>query len=116
MSDLSEKIKAAEDVKSELVTVPQWDVKIEVRTMSGFKRAELLQSCLTDDNDFDQDKWQGGLIIETAHDPETGEKVFTQEDAEWLMQKSSAPLELLAATATRINGLAPGALKDAENL
>lgn len=117
MSELKDKIKSADDIVKETVECPEWGVNVEVRTMSGFKRAELLQNCIDKDKgDFDQIKWQAGIIVTCSFDPESGEQIFTMEDVTWLMEKSSAPLERIAATATRLNGLAPGALREAENL
>lgn len=111
---LKEKIKAAQDIKKEVVKVPVWDVEVEVRTMSGKQRSELLSTCMDENGKLQQDVFQVGTIIASCYDPETGNKLFTADDADWLMDKASGPIELLAGKAMRLSGLTRDSAEQAE--
>ena len=114
MSVLKEKIKAAQDVRSQKVTIPEWDVTIEVRTMTALDRAKLLKTCVEKDGSMITEKFQAGLIIASVFDPETGEKVFTDEDYELLMSKAAGVIESLATVSMGISGLTKDAMTAAE--
>jgi len=105
MGNLKDKIRAAEDVKSEKVFVPEWDVTVEVRTMKALDRARLLKSCVDAKGNVIGEKFQSGLIIASCFDPETGEKVFEEGDFDLLMGKAAGPVEYLAGVAMGISGL-----------
>jgi len=111
---LYDKIKNSDDIRKEIVHVPQWDCDVEARTMSGLERAMLLGGCIGKDGNVIQSKFQSGLLIACLHDPETGEKLFSESDAEWLMGKSSGAIEKLASVAMRLSGLTKEAMEDAE--
>ena len=105
MSKLKDKIKAVQDVKSEKVTIPEWDVTVELRTMKAIDRAKLLKDCVDKQGNVIGEKFQAGLIIASCFDPETGERVFDNGDFDLLMDKAAGPIEELASTAMRISGL-----------
>ena len=111
---LYDKIKNSDDIKKEIIHVPQWDCDVEARTMSGLERAMLLGACMDKDNNVIQDRFQSGLLIACLYDPETGEKLFAESDADWLMKKSSGAIEKLASTVMRLSGLTKEAMEDAE--
>ncbi len=111
---LYNKIKSANDIKKEIVNVSQWEVDIEVRTMSGLDRANLLNKCIDAKGNVIQEKFQTGLLIACLFDPESGERIFVDADADWLIQKSSGAIEKLASVAMRVSGLTREALADAE--
>ena len=104
-SKLRDALLNAQDIQSEIVDVPQWGVKIEVRGMTGKARANFLRSVTVKDGQTDMERFYPQLIIGTAHDPETGEPVFTLADREALNEKSGAALEVLAQAAMRLSGL-----------
>ena len=108
MSTLREQIKEADDIKSEIVTVPEWgDVKIEMRTPTVGRRAELTQEYVSD-GEIDFERMFPALVVASAYDPETGELLFTIEDIDWLVNKSSAALERLGRVASTLAGLREG--------
>ena len=41
MSKLKEKIKVVQDLKSEKINIPEWDVVLELRTMKAIDRYNL---------------------------------------------------------------------------
>jgi len=114
MEKLYDKIKNVDDIKKEVVHVSQWDCDVEVRTMSGLERAMLLGRCMDKDNNVIQDKFQSGVLIACLYDPETGEKLFSEADADWLIKKSSGAIEKLAGAAMRVSGLTREAMETAE--
>ena len=112
MSDLRTRIFETNDSTAELVDVPEWGVKLEIRSMDGNQRAEWLAKQMKNGSgDLDgmtaEDirELYPNLIIVSAFDPETGERVFEPEDAEQLNTRNSAVLERLAQVALRISGL-----------
>ena len=111
---LRDKILAAEDIKSELVTVKEWDVTLEVRGLSGRQRADYLKEVIDSKGKMNFDKMYPALIIMSVFDPDTKEPVFKAGDLDALAGKSGAALEQLAQVAQRLSGLNPEALGEAE--
>lgn len=112
---LRDQILTVQDLPAEQLPIPEWGCTVEVRGMSGTQRAEFLGRF------FDGDGKPTGNPIETyphlvaAHvfDPATGERVFTEDDAEALASKSAAILEMLASKALSLSALQPKAVADA---
>jgi hypothetical protein len=103
---LRDKILNSKDIKKEIVTIKEWDnVKIEIRTMSGKERSVLLKTAVDKNGELDFEKMYPSIIIATAYDPDTGEKVFNQEDREILNTKSAKCVEEIAKVALRLAGL-----------
>ena len=109
---LRDRILAADDIGKELITVDQWGVSLEVRTMSAGQRSQMLQTCTLDDGTVDLDRLYPMLIIATIFDPETGEQVFTPEDVAGLQEKSAASIEHVAQTAMQMSGMTAEAVDD----
>jgi hypothetical protein len=106
MSELKKSILDADDIQSEIVEVPEWNVKVEVRGMNGRDRANFLKRSTNPvDGTLDYDKFYPELLIGTLFDPETGEKVFEGPDRDSLNTKSGKALERLATVAQRLSGL-----------
>ena len=112
--ELRDTILRVQDIQTEIVEVPQWDVKIEVRGMTGKARANFLRSVTGRDNQTDMEKFYPQLIIATAHDPESGEPVFELADRDALNAKSGAALEVLAQAAMRLSGLVTADVAEVE--
>lgn len=110
---LRELIFAADDTESEIVTVPQWGVDIEVRSMTGKERAAFLESFTDEDGQVRWDALYPSLIIATSYDPETGEKVFHPDDHDALNSKSGAALEKVAQAGMRLSGMSEKAEESA---
>ena len=111
---LKDKIFAVDDIKKELVEVETWGVKIEVRSMSGLQRANLLNSAMDEKGKTNLKTLHSGIIIACCYDPETGAQLFDDSDSDRLMEKGSAAIEKLAGKAMTLSGLTPEAVKDAE--
>lgn len=107
--DIKAKIKEAKDIKKETVDVPEWEVKVEVRSMSGAARAEMLDHVASKDG-FLFRKLYPDILIACLYDPETGESLFVDADKDWLMEKSGGPIEMLANKAVALSGLTADAM------
>lgn len=106
MTSLRDIILAADDASTELVEVPQWGVTIEVRGMSGRDRAAFLSSYT--DPETGRVNWgmlYPSLITATAFDPDNGERIFDDGDADAINGKSGAALERVAQVALRLSGM-----------
>lgn len=109
---LKDKIRQAQNDISELVNVPEWEVTIEVRSMSARQRAAL-QTLLNNDNvevGEKQEQMWAFLLGSCCFDPETGEKVFDAEDMDWLFDQASfGPIDRLATTCLTVSAVMKGA-------
>lgn len=114
MSKLREKIKSYQDIKEELVEIPAWDCSILMKSMTAKQRSSILNEVMDEEGKIQHEKLHAQMIIACCYDPETGERIFSPEDDQWLMDKSCGPVELLVGKAMQISGLAKGALEQAE--
>ena len=112
MSSLLETIRNADDTEKLLVEVPEWGgVKVELRSMSAAARMKLLKDAGALDGETDAAKMYPSMIIATAFDPDTGERLFSPDDESWLMEKSMTALDRLGTAAMQVSGLAPEAVE-----
>lgn len=111
---IREKIKNANDIEKEVITIDVWDCDIEVRTMTAKQRANILNKVMTEDGKIEHDNFHAMMIIYSCYDPETGEKVFDDKDKDWLLEKSAGPIELLVSKIMKHSGLSKDALVEAE--
>ncbi len=113
-----ERILNANDIQSEMVSVPEWDTELKIVGMTGEERARWLQAAMETSKDgtvkTNLEKIYPDLLITCARDPETGEKVFEVSDRDALNQKSGAILERIAQIAVKISGLNPDAMEIAK--
>lgn len=111
-SNLRNKILQAEDIESEMVEVPQWGVTVEVRSMDARSRISMTQD-VSEDGSVSMERLYPDMVIQTAHDPETGERIFGADDRDLLLSKSSAALDILATAAMRVSGMSPTSVDEA---
>jgi hypothetical protein len=112
-SKLREKILGAPDIKKELVRVDEWDVTVEVRTLTGAQMFEVKKGSSEirkneEEEDVevqDQAKLYAALLIASVFDPETGAPVFEAADRDAIIAKSFAVLDKVVTVAMRICGL-----------
>lgn len=110
---IRDQIIAADDIKSELVEIPEWNVTILVKSMSGAERGQMLKAVTTANGQVDIGKAVSDVLIFTAHDPETGERIFTIEDRDLLNEKSGAAIQRAAEVGMRLSGLMPESIDEA---
>lgn len=117
MSSLADKILAADDLTAETVDIPEWGVKVELRTPSGAERASLLRQTVDDDGEQRHEDWSilwPLAFIACAHDPETGERIFEWDQADALQSKNGAVLARLGDRCLDIAGLKADSLEGAK--
>lgn len=106
---LRERILEHDDISRETVDVPQWECKVEVRSMTVAERSRMMQQAADDAESgkkaLDFTKLYPSIIIACVFDPETGDRVFTEEDAPALLEKSSGAVEPLAKLALALSGI-----------
>lgn len=115
MSTLSlrDKILAADDIATEPVEIPEWDVTLHVKSMTGKARAQMLREAADPETgEMDYEKLYPQVIAATVVDPDTGEYVFTSSDVDALNLKSGAVLERLASAGMRVSGMTKEAEKE----
>jgi hypothetical protein len=114
LANLRDRILSATDIRREQVHVPEWDVTVEVRGLTGTQRAKLMKSGFDSRGAVDFERLYPELLIASVFDPASGEPVFTEADRDALNTKSGAALERVAQAAMRISGLSPEAQVEAE--
>jgi hypothetical protein len=104
---LRDKILAIEnDTPSELVKVPEWGVEILVRGFSLGAKDDFLASILDmKTNEPNLKAFNAGILIGTAFDPESGERLFTENDIPVLKQKSAAAVARIVEVGQKLSGL-----------
>lgn len=116
MASIKETIKAANDIRSEVIEIPEWgQVKIEVRSMSAKARARLLKAAATDDGQVDLEKLYPSILVACCYDPDSGEPIFTPGDEAFLSEKSAGPVEKLAGAGMRLSGLTEEAVEEGKD-
>jgi hypothetical protein len=120
VSGLANKIRAAQDVAVELYEVPEWDVVVELRSMSARQRAAFASNVeISDDGNVNltgnRVELMWGTVIEACcFDPDSAEKVFTADDIEWLMaEKNASVVDGLANACLAISGMGTDSESDA---
>lgn len=103
--NLREKILNAKDLKSEIIRIDEWDVEIEIKSLTGKKRAQLMQEAIDNKGKMDFEKLYPDLVIVSAYDPVTHEPIFKPTDRDTLNTKNGGALEKISKVALRISGL-----------
>lgn len=111
---LRDRILATDDVSIEVIDIPEWKEKIEVRSMSGRDRARLVtQSVNPDTGQVNIETVYPDIVIATAHDPQTGRRIFRPQDRDALNDKSSRAIDRIAQVGLRLSGMDQEAQKRA---
>jgi len=109
---LRDRILQANDIESNIITVSQWGVDLDIRTMTAIERSRLVSTCSKPDGTVDMEKMYPLLLIAAVYDPETGEKVFGKEDMNSLQDKSAAAVEFVAQKVMEVSGMSPKAVDE----
>lgn len=114
MGSLRDKILNAQDITSEIIDIPEWGVQVEVRAMSGKERGHLYRQAMDQKGKMDYEKAYPIIVIASAYDPITGERVFEPTDSELLNTKNVGALEKIAKVALKLSGLEADSVENAE--
>ncbi len=107
MSLRDDLIAETEDVKPEDVAVPEWKGRIvRIPALDALEMLELFDEAF----DGEEAKTRAQTAVQTARiiarvlrDPETNERIFTNEDATWLAKKHLKPTQRLFAAFLKLN-------------
>ena len=100
-------ILAAQDLQTEDVEVPEWGGAVRVRSFTGCERDAFEASMVRGDGRdrrVDLTNMRARLVGLTVID-ESGQRLFTDEEADLLGAKSGAALDRVFAVAQKLNGL-----------
>lgn len=99
-----EQILKANDLKTEKVSVPEWNGEVYVRTMTGTERDAFDQSLVESKDKTNLANIRARLCALTVVD-EKGGRLFDDKDIVDLGKKSSAALDRVFAVAQKLNGI-----------
>lgn len=105
-----EQILGADDLKTEVVPVPEWGGSVTVRTMTGAD-ADALHEILSQPDG--RKRFRDALVVASVVD-DNGQPLFTPEHLPALRTKSAKALGRVAEVAMRLNGLSGSAIAEAE--
>jgi hypothetical protein len=103
-------ILKADDLKKEVVSVPEWGGEVIISAMTGYAR-DAWEQHLVESKDGALSNIRARLVVATAVD-EQGNRLFTEQDVKALGEKSVAALERCVKVAQRLNRLTQTDLDD----
>lgn len=109
-----EQILQADDLKKELVSVPDWGGDVYVRTMTGTERDAFEQSIIETDGENIKMNFvniRAKLCASTIVDEE-GNRLFEEKDIAELGKKSAAALNHIFTAAQKLNGISKDDIKE----
>jgi len=109
---IRDRIAAARPFVSELVPVEEWDATIEVRSLTLGERQAMMVELVDDDGNLDKEVLEAAYIRACAYDPETGERVFGDDDLDFIQSRAAGSMDKVGNVAMRLSGNA--AAKPAE--
>jgi len=122
MSDLRSKILAAQDTSKEAVSVPEWGIDdglVFIKTLSAKDRDNWETSMVSVDMErkkvrkVNMANMRARLVVLTLVDVD-GKRIFGDDDADQLGEKSAAVIARLFDVAQRVNGLSTEEVKALE--
>lgn len=115
MALTKEQILAADDLPKETVTIKGWGGDVIIRSLTGEERDAFEESCLDRSEGIAKRNLANfrAKLVSMCLVDEQGNRLFTAAEAEALGRKNGAILDMLAATAQKLNGLSA---LDVENL
>lgn len=115
MSDIRKRILAASDSPIDVVDVPEWGVTVGIRSMSARSRAYVMELSQTEDG-IDAARVEAmwsRTLVGCLVDPETGDRIFDDEDMDALMEKSAHVVERLWTACFERSGLTEAKVNEA---
>jgi len=112
LGKLRDSILNINDIKVEKLYIPEWDVEVEVRGLSGSARNRILSKALDKKGSLDLDSMYPDLIIASLYEPDSNERIFDAADRDQLNAKSGKALERIARVAMALSGLDEGQVED----
>lgn len=102
-----EQILKADDLRYEVVSVPEWGGEVRVRSLTGAERDEF-ESSLFETKGADVKRNMGNMrakLLALCIVGSNNERVFSSKDIESLGNKSAKALDRVFTIAQRLNGI-----------
>ena len=96
---LRDTILNADDLVRETVDVPEWGVKVGIRSLTARERGVMV------DQVKDRKHMYADMLIAVAFDPDTGEQLFTKADRDALSEKNGQVMDRLATKTIELSGV-----------
>jgi hypothetical protein len=100
---LKDTIRAASDLPRESLHIPEWNVSLFVKTMTGTER-DAWEESFAKGRKVSLDKVRARLAVAVCCD-ENGQAIFSPDDVDWLSEKSCSALQRIFAKASKLNAL-----------
>ncbi len=96
----------ADDIKEELMDIPEWRTKVLLRGLTGRQRSMVMKAMMGANMEPDVDKMYSMMVVFGVRNPNNGELVFSPADRENLMmQKSAGVIERISIAVSKLSGL-----------
>jgi hypothetical protein len=102
---IRDRIAAARPYVSERVEVEEWDAVIEVRSLTlGERQAMFVELSDPETGELDKSLLEAGYIRACAYDPETGERVFADDDLDFIQNLAAGTADKVGQAAMKLSG------------
>lgn len=105
-------ILATEDMKFEIVSVPEWNMSVRIRSMSGEERDAFESSIAGDGKKMNTQNIRAKLVMLSIVNSK-GERIFNKDQIEALGKKSAAALNRVYEASATLSAITK---KDVEDL
>lgn len=103
-TSIRDRIAAARPFVSELVPVEEWDSTIEIRSLSLGERQAMMVQLVDDEGNLDKEVLEAAYIQACSWDPETGKRVFADDDLDFIQSRPAGSMDKLGNVAMRLSG------------
>jgi hypothetical protein len=111
---LRDRIAARRPFSVKKIYVESWDEWVEVRSISLGVRNEMMERVMDPETKEANVKLLiPELLIQTAYDPETGERIFADDDIAFVNGQDSGAADEVAKIAMELSGMTEGAKDEA---
>lgn len=105
-----DQIKAADDVKTVEVEIPEWNGHVTVKGMTGRLRSNLEQKVNSNAPHGDVKM----MVVIACTLNADGNPMFSNDDKKWLVEKAAGPIEKIFEAACKLSGITDQAVDEAE--
>lgn len=99
-------LKVSNDTPSEIVEIPEWDVKVLVRGMTLGAKDDFLAAIVDSTSKSANVKnFTSGVLVACSYDPESGERLFSETDIPALKERSAVAIQRIVDVGVRLSGL-----------
>ena len=104
-----EDILNVKDIQQEEVFIKEWGGSVTVQSLSGKRRSEIMDACMSDKGKMNTGKLYPALMVAGCVEP-----VFTRADSEAINERNSGALEKVCKVIMRLSGISADDLEEAE--